>query len=237
MGNRAYFWIFISMVGLAGCSESLAQTSGSSGFPVVNLDPSKGQEVGFAFEAFLSPHQEPGEEADTPAVIPPDFRSTTPSVARKDRASRGHGMVRFTRDLSQAQVDVAISGIEPSSINMFHIHCGKPDQLGPIMMDFGPFVDFAEVFADGRMTFTIDFTHIEATRTSGHGAAEGFLAGCPIVQGIDDDHKTVSGMKYVADQGDLYFNLHTTGQTYFGDIRGRLHAVDLATNTAQGGGQ
>ena len=27
----------------------------------------------------------------------------------------------------------------------------------------------------------------------------------------------------LAEQGELYFNLHTTGQTYFGDIRGQIH--------------
>jgi hypothetical protein len=32
-------------------------------------------------------------------------------------------------------------------------------------------------------------------------------------------------MEYIARKGDLYFNLHTTGQTYFGDIRGRIVAV------------
>jgi hypothetical protein len=33
---------------------------------------------------------------------------------------------------------------------------------------------------------------------------------------------TIAGMAAFAKQGNLYFNLHTTGQTYFGDIRGQL---------------
>ena len=37
---------------------------------------------------------------------------------------------------------------------------------------------------------------------------------------------TVSGMAQIALEGELYFNLHTTSQTYFGDIRGQIHAVD-----------
>ena len=195
--------------------------------PPITLDPSLGSEIGWAYEAFMSPHQEPGDEDQTPAAIPKDFQSTEPSVDRLDRASRGHGAVRFTRDLSVAYLDVAIDGIDPSTINLFHLHCGKPDQLGPIMVDIGHFVDLADEFEDGLLQLAINFTHIEETRTAGHGALDGFLAGCPIIKGINDDHRTISGMKYVADQGDLYFNLHTTGQTYFGDIRGRLFPIPV----------
>jgi len=30
-------------------------------------------------------------------------------------------------------------------------------------------------------------------------------------------------MAQLALDGELYFNLHTTGHTYFGDIRGQIH--------------
>lgn len=33
---------------------------------------------------------------------------------------------------------------------------------------------------------------------------------------------TVAGMAQLARDGELYFNLHTTGHTYFGDIRGQI---------------
>jgi hypothetical protein len=33
---------------------------------------------------------------------------------------------------------------------------------------------------------------------------------------------TVGGMAAIAGQGDLYFDLHTTGQTFYGDIRGQI---------------
>lgn len=220
--------LLVSGLCYAGCSspEALAndETAGTSAF---TLDPSRGSEVGFAYEAFLSPHQEAGEEEDTPPGTPDTFKSTTPSTPRMERLSRGHGMVRFTRDLSRALIDVKIEEVDPSSINLFHLHCGRPDQLGPIILDIGMFVDLNAEFSDGVLSFEADFTHIEETQMNGHGALGGFLAGCPIVQGIDDDHKTISGMKYVADQGELYFNLHTTGQTYWGDIRGRLHAISV----------
>jgi hypothetical protein len=40
-----------------------------------------------------------------------------------------------------------------------------------------------------------------------------------------DRVKTVAGMAAIAREGDLYFNLHTSGQSYFGDIRGQLERV------------
>nr|APZ78682.1 uncharacterized protein [Cystobacterineae bacterium] len=33
----------------------------------------------------------------------------------------------------------------------------------------------------------------------------------------------------MAQSGDLYFNLHTTGQTYYGDIRGQLLPAEKTT--------
>jgi hypothetical protein len=33
-------------------------------------------------------------------------------------------------------------------------------------------------------------------------------------------------MELIARQGELYFNLHTSGQVYFGDIRGQFVAVE-----------
>jgi hypothetical protein len=228
MSPQASLILSLLLVGLPGCDASMwTAVAQEHDAPPVELDPSRGSEIGFAFEAFLSPHQEPGDEEATPSLVPKQFKSTTASTDRLDRASRGHGMVRFTGDLSVAYVDVEVEGIDTSAINMFHLHCGRPDQLGPIMVDFGHDADLAEAFETGVFQTALNFTHIEATRTHGNGPVNGFLAGCPIVPGINDDHKTISGMKYVADQGDLYFNLHTTGQTYFGDIRGRLHPVPV----------
>jgi hypothetical protein len=33
---------------------------------------------------------------------------------------------------------------------------------------------------------------------------------------------TIGGMATIAEEGELYFNLHTKGQTYYGDMRGQL---------------
>jgi hypothetical protein len=40
-----------------------------------------------------------------------------------------------------------------------------------------------------------------------------------------DRVKTIAGMALIAEQGELYYNLHTKGQTFFGDIRGQLTPV------------
>ena len=51
-------------------------------------------------------------------------------------------------------------------------------------------------------------------------------AGCPILlQNPADRHRTVAGMATIAAEGDLYFNIHTRQQTFYGDIRGQLHGT------------
>lgn len=67
---------------------------------------------------------------------------------------------------------------------------------------------------------------IEAVLDSSEGLIGAFTAGCPIVPDFPNDKaKTIGGLEYIARQGDLYFNLHTAGQVYFGDIRGQFHLV------------
>jgi len=192
----------------------------------IELDPSKGQELGTVFQAFLSPHQEGGEEEDTPALIPEAFLSTAPSVSRNERQSRGHGLLSFTNDLSKAFVHIALDNVKPEEIVMFHIHCGRPGQLGPIIVDFSLAGNLQEYFADNVLTLELTNEDIEAAAAHGEGVVAAFTAGCPIVAAIPMDKvKTIGGLEFIARQGELYFNLHTEGQTFFGDIRGQLYQV------------
>ncbi|MEZ4730750.1 MAG: CHRD domain-containing protein [Caldilineaceae bacterium] len=192
----------------------------------ITLNPSQGQEIGAVFEAFLSPQQEGGEEEDTPTLIPSQFKSTAPSVARNDRPSRGHGILSFTNDLSRAYVHVAIEGVKVEEIVMFHIHCGRPGQLGPILVDFALMGDLQAYWADNVLTLAVTNEDIVATANHGEGLVGAFTAGCPIVTALPMDKvKTIAGMATIARQGELYFNLHTKGQTFFGDIRGQLQPV------------
>lgn len=193
----------------------------------VPLDPSRGAEIGTVFEAFLSPHQEGGEEDDTPAGIPDTFKSTAPSKDRSDRTSRGHGVLSFSKDLSRAYVHVAIENVDPESIAMFHIHCGRPGQLGPILVDFALAGDLRHYFDDGVLSMEITNEDIVAVTEHGSGLVGALTAGCPIMMALPTDKvKTVAGMETIAREGELYFNLHTHGQMFFGDIRGQLWPVD-----------
>lgn len=191
------------------------------------LDPSRGQAIGVIYEAFLSPHQEGGEEEDTPTLTPQQFRSTAPSVPRNERSSRGHGVLAFTNDLSKAFVHVKLEGVNIEDVVMFHIHCGRPGQLGPILVDFALAGNLQEYLADGLLTLEVNNADIVATADHGAGVIGVFTAGCPIVQTIPlDKVKTIAGMELIARQGELYFNLHTKGQTFFGDIRGQLQRIE-----------
>lgn len=208
--------------------EAIVSSQTVSAAPAVTLNPNAGGEIGATFEAYLSPHQEPGEEKDTPAYIPPQFLSTTPSLLRSERDSRGHGLIRFSKDLSVAYVDVKIEGVNLDEINMFHIHCGQPDHLGPILVNFADTGDIKANFEDdGVFSAVITNEHIEKVVSSAEGIIGAYTAGCPIDDGtLSEKAHTISSMRYFAENNLLYFNLHTTGQTYFGDMRGQVYAVE-----------
>lgn len=188
------------------------------------MDVSKGSQIGYVYEAYLSPWQEPGEEEDTPAYIPKQFHSTKPSKLRKDRPDRGYGRISFTNDLSKAIVEVKVTDVDLDDINMFHIHCGRPDQLGPILVDFAISTDIITNFKDDGV-FQVEITDLEivAEANSGEGLVGAFTAGCPIIPGTKEKVQTVAGMELIAQHGELYFNLHTNSQTYYGDMRGQIH--------------
>lgn len=233
IGTTALMVVAVSVLGLVLISSFASRTADAAGAQTatrispIPLDPDQGSETGAVFQAFLSPHQEGGEESDTPSITPAQFRSTAPSVPRNERPSRGHGVIEFTKDLSKAYVYLAVKGVKLEDINMLHLHCGRPGQLGPILVDFSLIGDVKEMLASGTMMVEVTNELIVATAEHGMGIVGAFTAGCPIVQTIPNDRvKTVAGMEVIARQGELYFNLHTKGQTYFGDIRGQL---ELAT--------
>jgi hypothetical protein len=193
----------------------------------IALKPAGGSDIGFVYEAYLSPQQEGGEEEETPGLIPPQFRSSTPSVPRNERTSRGHGVLEFTNDLSRAYVFLAVENVNIAEINMLHIHCGRPGQLGPIIIDFSLAGSLQEYLADGVMKVEIRNEDIVAAAQHGLNPIDAFTSGCPIVPGAPTEKvKTIAGLQLIAEQGELYFNLHTTGQTYFGDMRGQLARVN-----------
>jgi hypothetical protein len=212
--------------------------------PAVQLDASRGKEIGLVFESYLSPWQEGDEEENTPRTTPSQFRSTTPSQSRAQREAAGHrahGILRFTKDLSRAYVDVKVQGVDLGTVTMFHIHCGRPGILGPILVDFAQATHLQDNLADG--TFQVELTndHIVRTARSGEGAVGVATMGCVIPSpslGSNTPVKTstIAGMAQLARAGELYFNLHTSGQTYFGDMRGQIGITDSgAAGEVQGG--
>ena len=206
--------------------EPRAELEISSPIPLdASIDKTK--EIGFVYEAFLSPEQEGGDEQETPSLVPDIFKSTTASVDRVLRPSRGHGVLAFTNDLSTAYAFIAVEEVKLDEIVMFHIHCGRPGQLGPIIIDFSLRGDLTQYWADGVLTMELTNEDLVAAANHGEGLVSAFTAGCPIMLAIPTDKvKTIAGLQYIAEEGDLYFNLHTTGQTFFGDIRGQLQRVD-----------
>lgn len=196
----------------------------------IPLNPAKGPELGAVYEAFLSPEQEGDDEENTPNLAPGVFKSTAESVPREERTSHGHGVLSFTNDLSKAYVHIAIENVIPEEIVMFHLHCGRPGQLGPIIVDFGLKGDPVTYFEDGLFAMEILNEDLVATTAHGEGIVGAFTAGCPITSAVPFDKvKTIAGMQLIAEQGEIYFNLHTKGQTFFGDIRGQLQHVDVST--------
>lgn len=192
------------------------------------LAPNMASKIGTVVEAFLTPQQEPGEEKDAPALVPEALKSTGSPRLRADRTGRGHARVRFTKDLSRAYVDVKVENIPAQDVVMFHIHCGRPDMLGPIIVDFGHFDDLKTKLADGSYSFEVTNTVIERTAAAGHGLLALLTAGCPVDPSnvvLFGKVKTVAGMEYIARKGELYLNLHTKSQMFYGDIRGQLIPV------------
>lgn len=193
----------------------------------IALNPAVGSEIGLVYEAYLSPHQEGGEEEEVPPFTPPQFLSTAPSVPRNERTSRGHAVIEFANDLSRAYVYLAVENVNAEDIVMLHLHCGRPGQLGPILVDLSLIGNINEYLADGVLS--VEITNDDLVETLGHGSGlvGAFTVGCPIVQAIPNDRvRTIAGMEQIAQENELYFNLHTKGQTFFGDIRGQFYQVD-----------
>lgn len=188
-------------------------------------DPALGATTYYTYESFLSPAQEGGEETEIPKLLAKSaLASTKPSTPRAQRTSRGHGRVRFTRDLTTVLVDVEIKGVDPSDILMFHIHCGPPGGLGPVLLDLGKGTDLTKI-VNGK--YSGQFANADLTWAS--MIPKGFKLklpeSCPIEPGFPIQVKTLGGMEYLARKGVLYFNLHTKAHTYFGEMRGQLYPV------------
>jgi hypothetical protein len=220
-----------SKTGQATAAQPASTTAPAPAPASTGLDPRRGEEIGPTFLSYMSPWQQEAEESDTPPTTPPSFRSTAPSLTRAQREAAGHrgvGLIRFRNDLSRAYIDVKIEGIDPSTINLFHIHCGKPGILGPILLDFALATDLQKSFSKGMLSVEVTDDLIVKTIGHAHNPMDAFLNGCFVGEVSPGGVKppkvtTVAGMLPLARQGEIYFNLHTTAQTYYGDLRGQIY--------------
>lgn len=233
--------LLVFLAALLPCATSFADVS-----PEIDayLNPSRNLEIGMMFEAFLSPHQESGEEEDTPQQTPDIFKSTAPSYSRDQREAnghRGHALLRFTKDLSKAYVDVKLYAnnlSESDEIVMFHLHCGRPGILGPIIIDFSLVSDdmYSNFMDDG--VFSVQITNKDIVENSNIAEdivgelSRGCIIPSPTLETLLVKTSTIAGLATIALEGELYFNLHTKGQTYYGDMRGQVYPIGSTSNAA-----
>jgi hypothetical protein len=191
--------------------------------PAHAKDPAQGATTFTVYEAYMSPAQEPGEESEIPKVLEKSLGATAPSVPRESRKSRGWGQLRFAKDLSKAYVEVEIQGVNASDILMFHIHCGPPGVLGPIIVDFGETESPGKKLTEGKFSVEITNKNVQFVKDMPKGLKPSLPEGCPAELGLPGQAKTIAGLEYLAKKGVLYFNLHTKGHTYYGEMRGQIY--------------
>lgn len=191
--------------------------------PALAKDPALGATTYTVYEAYMSPAQEPGEESETPKALEKSLGATAPSTPRENRKSRGYGQLRFAKDLSKAYVDVEIQGVNAADILMFHIHCGPPGVLGPIIVDFGESESPAKKLANGKMTLELTNKNVLFVKDMPKSLKPSLPESCPAELGFLAQTKTIAGLEYLARKGVLYFNLHTKAHTYYGEMRGQLY--------------
>ena len=196
-----------------------------SSLPALAKDPALGATTYTTYEAYMSPAQQPGEETDAPKIVEKSLglANTEPSVPRESRKSRGYGQIKFTKDLTKAYVEVDIKGVNPDDIIMFHIHCGPPGVLGPIIVDFGAEGSPAKKFVDGKMTVELTNKNIVFVKDMPKGLKPALPESCPAELGFPTQSKTLASLEYLAKKGVLYFNLHTKAHTFYGEMRGQIY--------------
>jgi len=206
---------------LIGCSllGLLAQTAYAK-------DPALGATTFTTYEGWMSPQQQPGEETDAPKAVAGalGLQSTGASVPREQRKSRGYGQLRFSRDLTKAYVDIELKDVVASEILMFHIHCGPPGVLGPIIIDFGEFGSLPKLLADGKMSVELTNKNVTYIKSMPKGLKPALAESCPAELGLlPTQAMTIANLESLARKGVLYFNLHTRSATFYGEARGQIY--------------
>lgn len=193
--------------------------------PAAAKDPALGATTFTVYEGYMSPAQQPGEETEAPKALAKavGLTSTATPTPRESRPSRGVGVLRFTRDLTRAYVDVQIKGVNLADIVMFHIHCGPPGVLGPIIVDLGEFGDFSKTLVDGKLAVELSNKNITYIKSMPKGLKPALPESCPAELGLPTQAMTIANLEYLARKGVLYFNLHTKAHSFYGEMRGQIY--------------
>jgi hypothetical protein len=193
--------------------------------PALAKDPAQGATAFTLYEGWMSPQQQPGDESDAPKVLvkATGLQSTEPALPREQRKSRGWGQLRFAKDLTRAYVDVEITGVNPADIVMFHIHCGPPGVLGPIIVDFSELGSLPKLLATGKMSVELSNKNITYVKQMPKGLKPALPESCPVDIGFPTQSMTIAALDYLARKGVLYFNLHTKANTFYGEVRGQIY--------------
>jgi hypothetical protein len=196
-------------------------------WPAAAKDPAQGKTPGAIYEGYMSPQQQPGEESNAPKLLQKatGLESTGTSTPREQRKSLGWGQLRFARDLSKVWVDVEITGVNPADILMFHIHCGAPGILGPIVVDFGQQGSLPKLLASGKLSLELRNKDLTYLKDMPRGLKPALPEGCPIDPAMVGQLQTIAGLDMLARKGVLYFNLNTKQHTFYGEVRGQIYAV------------
>ncbi|HBE16954.1 MAG TPA: CHRD domain-containing protein [Cyanobacteria bacterium UBA11149] len=161
------------------------------------------------YEGYLHPTQEPGPAFESPA--------------------QGYGILRVPRNLSSATIDVNIVGVNLADITAFHIHCGSPGVLGPIIVNFGQFGDLKNTIKNGRLSVSITNENLTFIKqpppppSLSGGFKLPLPEGCPSELNLPGQVNTIAGLDALARKGVLYFNLHTKEHEFFGEMRGQIY--------------
>ncbi|GET43522.1 CHRD domain-containing protein [Microseira wollei] len=184
------------------------------GSPTMAQNQQFGDQSFTEYEAYLNPAQELGPASGSKA--------------------KGYGRLRFPKNLTKSDINVQLADIDPANVTAFHIHCGTPDVLGPIIVNFGQFGDFKNTIVNGRFSASVTNEKLTFVKQPPPppNLSSGFKLplpeGCPSDIIIPAQINTIAGMEALARKGVLYFNLHTKGHEFYGEMRGQIYPVQKA---------
>lgn len=173
-----------------------------------------------SYQAFPSPQQEPG----------PSSGETTTAI----------GLLEFDPYLTQVQVTFYLKNLNPSQIAAFHLHCGLPGQLGPIVVNFNIFGSFTQTFSQvdsNTYLFSQTVTDADVDEANWPPSSLRPPPACAANNIGPAPATNIAGIEALARIGQLYFNVHVGNSIrqptyFFGLIRGQVYSVETPINAA-----